>query len=91
MTGLLTLPMFFSGLAFSAELKRARSVGIALGDNLLGAMVGGCLEYNAMYFGYRSLYYLAVGIYALAMVASIAGAVRGRTRQLEPASAAPDR
>ncbi|HXE54881.1 MAG TPA: hypothetical protein VN541_17805 [Tepidisphaeraceae bacterium] len=70
-TAVLTLPLFFSGLVFSSELKRARSVGVALGSNLLGAMLGGCLEYNSMYFGYRSLYVVALIIYALALVSSL--------------------
>jgi hypothetical protein len=71
-TVVITLPLFFAGLAFSTELKRSRSVGVALSSNLLGAMLGGCLEYNALYFGYRSLYVLALVIYGLALVASLA-------------------
>jgi SAM-dependent methyltransferase len=70
-TLLLTLPLFFAGLAFSSELMKARSIGAAMGANLLGAMLGGCLEYNSMYFGYRSLYFLALGLYALALITSI--------------------
>jgi len=69
-TAVLTLPLFFSGLIFSAELESAPSVSAALGSNLIGAMLGGCLEYNSMYFGYRSLYVLAMVIYGLSMVAS---------------------
>jgi SAM-dependent methyltransferase len=71
MTAVLTLPLFFAGLAFSSELKNAPSVGSALSSNLLGAMLGGCLEYNSMYFGYRSLYVLALVLYALAFVSSL--------------------
>ena len=70
-TVVITLPLFFAGLAFSTELKRSKSVGAALSSNLLGAMLGGCLEYNALYFGYRSLYVLAMVIYALAFFTSI--------------------
>jgi hypothetical protein len=70
-TGIITLPLFFAGLAFSTELRRSVSVGVALSSNLLGAMLGGCLEYNAMYFGYRSLYVVALVIYALALVTSV--------------------
>ena len=70
-TVVVTLPLFFAGLAFSTELKRSPSVAAALSSNLLGAMLGGCLEYNAMYFGYRSLYALALGIYALAFLSSL--------------------
>jgi spermidine synthase len=70
-TGIITLPLFFAGLAFSTELRRSVSVGVALSSNLLGAMLGGCLEYNAMYFGYRSLYVVALAIYAAALVTSM--------------------
>ena len=70
-TGVITLPLFFSGLVFSSELKIAPSIASAMGSNLIGAMVGGCLEYNSMYFGYRSLYLLALGIYGASMMASL--------------------
>jgi SAM-dependent methyltransferase len=77
-TAILTLPLFFSGLIFSAEMESANSVAAALGSNLIGAMLGGCLEYNSMYFGYRSLYVLAIVIYALSMIVSITTGGRGR-------------
>jgi spermidine synthase len=73
MTLVLTLPLFFSGFAFSTELKKSASVAIALSSNLLGAMLGGFLEYNAMYFGYRSLYILALVMYGIAFFGSIRG------------------
>jgi len=60
---LLTLPLFFSGIAFSTELSRHVQIPSALSSNLMGAMLGGFLEYNAMYFGYKSLYLLAIGMY----------------------------
>jgi hypothetical protein len=44
---------------------------VALSSNLLGAMLGGFLEYNSMYFGFRSLYFLAIAMYLLAFVGSI--------------------
>jgi len=34
--------------------------------NLFGAMCGGLLEYNSMYFGFAFLYLLAIGFYFLA-------------------------
>ena len=70
-TALLTLPMFFSGFAFSSELRKSNSVAAALSSNLLGAMLGGFLEYNAMIFGYGSLYYLALFMYVLAFLGSV--------------------
>jgi SAM-dependent methyltransferase len=75
-TAVITLPLFFAGIAFSTELVRSTSVAVALSSNLLGAMLGGCLEYNAMYFGYRSLYVLALVIYAAALVSSLWGGKR---------------
>ena len=38
--------------------------------NLLGAMLGGLLEYNSMYFGFRFLYLLAMSFYVLALIVS---------------------
>jgi hypothetical protein len=79
MTGVLTLPLFFSGFAFSSELRRTGSVAVALSANLLGAMLGGFLEYNAMYFGFRSLYVFALVLYGLAFLTT------QRTATMRPA------
>ena len=43
---------------------------MAFGANLLGAVVGGVLEYTALLSGYRSLLFVVAGAYALALVAS---------------------
>ena len=67
----LSLPLLFSGLAFSKELKKINSISKALSSNILGAMFGGFLEYNSMYFGLSSLYLLACLIYLLAFFSSI--------------------
>ncbi|HEV8485899.1 MAG TPA: hypothetical protein VGV87_20320 [Blastocatellia bacterium] len=75
MTLLLTMPLFFSGFAFSAELGRSPSVATAFSSNLLGAMLGGFLEYNSMYFGFRFLYVLALIMYGCAFLGSIGGSV----------------
>ncbi|MFH1772489.1 MAG: hypothetical protein ABH872_06700 [Candidatus Omnitrophota bacterium] len=69
-TAILTVPIFFSGFAFSSELRRSSSVAVALSSNLLGAMVGGFVEYNSMYFGFRALYVIALAMYVLAFVSS---------------------
>jgi hypothetical protein len=34
-------------------------------------MCGGLLEYNSMYFGFRFLYILAVGLYAAALLSEL--------------------
>jgi len=36
--------------------------------NLLGAIVGGLLEYNSMYFGFQALYPMAIVCYVLAFM-----------------------
>ncbi len=69
-TLVVTLPLFFSGFVFSGELKNCDSLPRAMYSNLLGAMLGGFVEYNAMYFGYRWLYYLAIAVYVAAFISS---------------------
>ena len=66
----LTFPVFFSGLAFSRELVRYGSTANALSCNILGAIVGGLLEYNSMYFGFKFLYLLAIFFYFMAFLSS---------------------
>src|SRR6185437_8694519 len=65
---LLTCPLFFSGIVFSTLLSRTAEASSALGMNLLGAMAGGVLEYNSMYFGFQSLSWLAVGLYGAGLI-----------------------
>jgi len=67
-TILLTCPMFFSGMVFSSLLSREKDITGVMAINLLGAMLGGVLEYNSMYFGFSFLYLLAIFIYVLSMV-----------------------
>jgi hypothetical protein len=68
---ILTIPLLFSGMVFSTELARSDvDVSQALGYNILGALFGGLLEYNSMYFGFSFLFLLAAGMYLAAMVVS---------------------
>jgi spermidine synthase len=64
----LTCPMFFAGIAFSSLLARTANISGALAMNLLGAMLGGLLEYNSMYFGFQFLYVIAMTLYAGALI-----------------------
>ncbi|HEY7312443.1 MAG TPA: hypothetical protein VH643_23970 [Gemmataceae bacterium] len=59
----LTCPLFFSGMVFSTLLRSSDDVSGAMSANLMGAMCGGLLEYNAMYFGFLFLYWVALAIY----------------------------
>src|SRR5206468_4127229 len=61
----------FSGFAFSSELRLQANLPAALSANLLGAMLGGFLEYNSLYFGFRALYIFALVLYGLALAATL--------------------
>ena len=65
---LLTSPMFFSGIVFSTLLQGRRAIAAVMAANLSGAMLGGLVEYNSMYFGFRFMYLLAIGCYGAAFL-----------------------
>jgi spermidine synthase len=68
---LLTVPLFFSGIVFSTLIGKAEvNISTALAYNLMGALFGGLMEYNSMYFGFAFLYLLAIGFYFLSWVFS---------------------
>jgi SAM-dependent methyltransferase len=89
--GLLTgLPVGLAGIIVSMLLKRSRQPTASLGANLLGAVVGGCLEYYSMFGGLRSTAFLALALYLVAfllvrreMVLVPSGAPMGSTGQAE--------
>ncbi len=67
-SGILTCPVFFSGVVFSILLRDAKDISSVMAINLIGAITGGILEYNSMYFGFRFLYLLAIALYLLALI-----------------------
>ena len=54
------------------------NISTALAYNLMGALFGGLMEYNSMYFGFAFLYLLAMGFYGLAWVFSVESVVAMR-------------
>jgi hypothetical protein len=68
----LTCPLLFSGIVFSSLLTTKGNVSSMMAMNLLGAICGGLLEYNSMYFGFRWLYLAAMGCYIMAFVSDLA-------------------
>ena len=64
----LTCPMFFSGIVFSTLLTSEEEISSVMAMNLLGAMCGGVLEYNSMYFGFHFLYFIAIALYVGAIL-----------------------
>jgi spermidine synthase len=68
----LTIPLFFAGIIFSSLISEARiNISTAFAYNLMGALFGGVMEYNSMYFGFAFLYLLALGFYVLALAFSL--------------------
>src|SRR5215475_10220875 len=63
---LLSLPLLFSGIVFSTLLSARAYVSGIMAINLLGAIAGGLLEYNSMYFGFQALYPMAIVCYVIA-------------------------
>ena len=63
---LLSLPLLFSGIVFSTLLSAGAYISGIMATNLLGAIVGGLLEYNSMYFGFQALYPMAIVCYVIA-------------------------
>ena len=63
---MVALPILFASLIFSTLLARRGDAGRALAYNLLGAIVGGVLEYSTMALGIKAMYILAAVIYGCA-------------------------
>jgi hypothetical protein len=61
--GLAFAPVFFANLVFTYSFRDTRTADMAFASNLLGAMVGGALEYLALVTGYRALLLLVAGLY----------------------------
>ena len=68
-TALAFAPIFLANLIFSQRFRDTASSTTAFGANLLGAMLGGALEYLALISGYRFLLVVIAGLYGLALIA----------------------
>jgi hypothetical protein len=61
-------PIFLANLVFAQRFKSIGASTTAFGANLLGAMVGGALEYFALMTGFRFLLVLVAVLYGLAFL-----------------------
>jgi len=59
-------PVFVANLAFAQRFRDTSDSLKAFAVNLLGAILGGCLEYSALVIGYRDLLLLAGLLYVIA-------------------------
>jgi len=64
----LALPIFFASLLFASQYAERESVELAFGWNLLGAVIGGLLEFLAMVLGYRALLLIVALLYLLSFL-----------------------
>ena len=65
---LTTLPMLFSGIVFIRSFARVDDKGIALGANLIGALVGGLLPSITFVIGIKALLLIVAALYMAALV-----------------------
>ena len=66
---LFAIPIGFAGLIFSTLFERAARPSISLGSNLLGAVLGGMLEYSSMALGLRAMSLVALALYGMSALA----------------------
>ena len=73
-------PIFLANMVFAQRFRNSSDSVTAFAANLVGAMVGGVLEYTSLILGYRNLMIVALVLYGLAFLF-------GRRHLLSPASA----
>jgi len=61
-------PIFLANLVFAQRFREVGASTVAFGANLLGAMVGGLLEYSALVIGYRALLLITALAYGAAFL-----------------------
>jgi hypothetical protein len=69
-TALAFAPVFLANLIFAERFRDVGESTVAFGANLLGAMVGGVVEYLSLVIGYRALLLVVAAIYGLAFACS---------------------
>jgi len=70
-------PIFIANLVFAERFRSVESSNVAFGANLLGAMVGGVLEYLSLLTGYQVLLIIVALLYGAAF---ISGPIRSQPR-----------
>lgn len=61
-------PIFLANLVFAVRFRQVGDTTVAFGANLLGAMVGGALEYLSLILGFNSLLVIVALLYGLAFL-----------------------
>ncbi len=84
-------PVFFANLVFTFSFKDSEAADLAFGANLVGAMVGGVLEWSALVTGYQALLMVVAGVYLLAWIARPRSVLTGELARVVPPSLASAR
>ena len=71
-------PAFFASLIFALLIRDEQNLPQAYGSNILGAVVGGALEYLSMVFGFKFLLGITLLLYLLTFLLLQAAAPEGR-------------
>ncbi len=79
-------PVFFANLVFTFSFKDSEAADLAFGANLVGAMVGGVLEWSALVTGYQALLMVVAGVYLLAWIARPRSVLTGELARVVPPS-----
>jgi hypothetical protein len=61
-------PVFFANLVFTRSFQDTRNADMAFASNLVGATLGGVLEYAALITGYRGLLLVVAALYLAALL-----------------------
>jgi hypothetical protein len=88
LAGLVTaLPLFFAGMLFSRTFAGVAESNLALGSNLVGAIVGGACESLSFVIGLNALLMIALLFYTGSLVLLF---LRGEIRFVRPAERGGD-
>ena len=80
-------PIFLANMVFAQRFRDVGDSTSGFGANLLGAMVGGILEYASLALGYQSLLIMVAVLYGLAF---LTGRTKLRTAASAPIAAIPE-
>lgn len=62
-------PIYFAGIVFAQSFRLSETAGPAIGANILGAVLGGWVEYATMMTGIKTMVLLALALYLASMIA----------------------
>lgn len=77
-------PIFVANLIFAERFRDTEDPTAAFGANLLGAMVGGTLEYLSLLTGFRALLFLVAALYGTAYLLARRTAARSSSTATSP-------